>query len=228
MAKLPDSIGRHRSQLRLALTTAVVAAAMAGCGDDDKDPTTPSATGAPVAAETTPAPTSDGDPGGIPLSNPAVSGPKAAVERLMRWTRSGSLANVSTLYDTRVRNAVGTKAIVGALQGQRSIYTTPSIKVTKVEPTELGVLVIVSRQPKGAPAVETSYLLGRRNGRWLVRYDSVLEAGLSTYVQRQVQLRSGKVRSKPSPTAVARGQQAAAEFLALFAPAPLRGRLRVR
>jgi hypothetical protein len=130
---------------------------------------------------------------------------------------------VPEAYDGSVVRLLGADQIVNAVWASRTVFLTkPTLKT--VERTKLGTLVSLSAVSNGS-TVTYSYLLQRRNGGWLITYDSLLAEVVKNYVTAQVQNRINRNASHPSATATAAGEYVLRRYVALFTPGPHRGRL---
>lgn len=202
-----ETVGR-----KAAIWAALLVAATSGlsCNDDDSD-----------AADTKQAPET---PSGLgKLSEPSGNGPEATPLRLLRYVQLGSTPLAAAEYDPLVVQAVGSRAIMGALGDQRNTLSVISPKVVSSEKTARGTLVVVNVESKNRPVGRYSFLVGRVDGSWKIRYDTLLGDGLAAYVQSRTQLDIDPDAKKPSSEAAVAGREEAEAYRAVFAPRPFAG-----
>jgi hypothetical protein len=140
--------------------------------------------------------------------------PRAAVSRLLEYLQSGAVLNAVLVYDTRVRDAIGTPNLAGTLATFQDVETGPKPIVLKVESTPIGSLVTVRWVAKTGPSTTSSYLVRRNGQRWVIVYDSRLAANLAGYVTARTQLAidPNALPGQRSPKATAAGQRAADKY----------------
>jgi hypothetical protein len=155
--------------------------------------------------------------GPVPPNRP---GPQGTVFRLWRMVQVGGYQTAALQYDKRVLDAFGTRDVVGALAGQQQALSVTTPKLVSTDRTPAGTLVIVNAMSKGGATGRYSFLLGRRGGKWKIRYDTLLGSALPGYVQQRVQRRINPSANEPSPPAEAAGERASVTYRELFAPPP--------
>jgi hypothetical protein len=193
--------GLHKSVAAMLILAGV--GGVIGCGGSDSK-TQSRARAQPSAAST--------DTPGVPSDEP--KSPRAAVLRLLDYLQSGAILNAVLVYDTRVRDAIGTPNLAGALATLEDVQTGPKPVVLKVESTPIGSLVTVRWVPQTGPSTTSSYLVRLNGGHWVIVYDSRLAANLGGYVTSRTQLvlDPGGPPNPKSPKALAAGQRAADRY----------------
>jgi hypothetical protein len=119
---------------------------------------------------------------------------------------------------------VGTANLMNIFQAQKAAFQgEPHIR--RVQQTKLGTLVLVRSNPPGPqPAGNSSYLLRKVGGEWVVAYDSSLADGVASLVTTAAQNRINRRATQPSAKAIAAGKRAARRLRALVLK-PTNGRL---
>jgi hypothetical protein len=190
------------SRKLLCLATALaLAAGVIGCGASAKTSTVPPGLGA--------------------LPPDKRAGPEGTVFRLWRKVQVRSYQTAALEYDKRVLDALGTRDVIGALSMQQLALSVTTPKVISTNRTPVGTLVIVNAMSKGRATGRYSFLVGRRAGKWKVRYDTLLGEMLGAYVQKRVQQKIAPNAKEPAPQAGAAGERASTTYRELFAPKPL-------
>jgi hypothetical protein len=136
--------------------------------------------------------------------------------------QNGSYQTAALQYDKRVLDAFGTRDVIGALSGQQQALSVTTPKVISTDRTPVGTLVIVNAISKGGATGRYSFLLGRRGGKWKVRYDTLLGTALPGYVQLRLQRRIDPNANEPPPAVARAGERAAERYRELFPPRPFR------
>jgi hypothetical protein len=149
------------------------------------------------------------------------AGPEGTVFRLWRMVQVRSYQTAALQYDRRVLDAFGTRDVIGALALQQLALSVTTPKVISTDRTRVGTLVIVNAMSKGRATGRYSFLLGRRGGKWKVRFDTLLGDVLGAYVQGRVQRTIDPNAKEPSQVAAAAGTRASTTYRNLFAPRPL-------
>jgi hypothetical protein len=196
----------------LAVRTLVLAVALgvsiivSGCsgGDESADTTRIVRTGATAEVR-------DGkltaDPAPLTFAQIAEAGrttPAGSVLSLYFWAQWGSIPNVVSMYDPRVRNALGPMRIADAYVDQRVPLLGSQVVIRDTVASPLGTLVTVDAFTKNFPPIHDSFLLTRRNRRWYLVHDTLLERGLAVIVGAQAS------RGLSGQAAVRRAQTAGA------------------
>jgi hypothetical protein len=132
----------------------------------------------------------------------------------------GGYQTAALQYDKRVLDAFGTRDVIGALATQQQALSVTTPKVVSTDRTRVGTLVTVNAMTKGGATGRYSFLLGRRGGKWKVRYDTLLGTALPGYVQQQVQRGIDPSANQPSPRAAAARERVSITYRELFAPRP--------
>jgi hypothetical protein len=115
----------------------------------------------------------------------------------------GSVANMVDLYNPAIRDAVGGGVLASALMDQRATFLSSRPNVLGIDKTPLGTVVRVASFTKGAAPQLNSFLLRRRNARWLNMYDSITDRLLETY-GRAVAQPSQPGKAEPTTAATIR------------------------
>jgi hypothetical protein len=135
--------------------------------------------------------------------------------RLFYWAQWGSAPNVASAYDPAVRRAAGVGNIVGAYSQLRDTLATSRPRFLEITSSAAGAFVSLELLRADAAPARHSFLLQRRDGRWQIVFDTLLERGLANYV---ASLRSRNSADKlPDRSAVRQGRLAAHEYRRLFA-----------
>jgi hypothetical protein len=106
----------------------------------------------------------------------------AAVLSLYFLAQWGSIPSVVEMYHPRVKEALGAATIADGYVDQRTALLATQVVIRETAPTRLGTAVTVDAYTTSAPPTRDSFLLVRRNGRWYVAQDTVLERGLAAVV----------------------------------------------
>lgn len=152
---------------------------------------------------------------GAPVA-PARS-PRAAVRRLRRWVAIGA-PTLPFLYDPAVVRYLGSRLILQSLAPLLNVSLRAKLRQDRVDG---GVIVMANVRNPGSPPTIDKYLVIRRQGSWLVRYDSVLTAQIGQLAQKSAQ--GG--RDAASQRAVAAGEKAKDSIVSRLAPSSLIDRL---
>jgi hypothetical protein len=113
------------------------------------------------------------------ISKAGAGTPAGTVMTLFFWTQWGSIPNVVAMYDPRIRAALGSITIADAYEDQRAAALATEVAVQDVVRSRLGTVVTVDGLTRDFPPSRDSFLLSRRNGRWYILQDTVLERGLA-------------------------------------------------
>ena len=140
---------------------------------------------------------------------------EAAVLRLLYFAQWGSAPNLAAAYDPVVRERVGVSNIVGTYTQRRASLATSRVRIVERLDTRTGTLISIELLRADAGPAHHSYSLRRREGRWRVVFDTLLEDGLGTYVAG-THSRSA-VGRPPDGAAARQGRQAAHAYRRLFA-----------
>jgi hypothetical protein len=189
MAELKARSGGYKRYL-LAVRKLVLAVALgvsivaSGCSGGDDSANTTRIVGTSSSAQVRNGKLT-ADP--VPLTFAQVSkagrtSPAGTVLSLYFWAQWGSIANVVSMYDPRIRRAVGPMRIADAYVDQRVPLLGTQVVIRDVVASPLGKLVTLDAFTKNYPPVHDSFLLNRRNGRWYVVHDTLLERGLAVIV----------------------------------------------
>jgi hypothetical protein len=165
----------------LVVSAVTISAIASGCSSDGQ-----STDNARIVRAGSPAQVRDGkltaDPSPITFAEITKKGsatPAGAVLAMYFWTQWGSIPNVVAMYDPQVRAALGSATIADAYVDQRAALLATQVVVRDVVRSRLGTVVTVDGLSKNYPANRDSFLLSRRNGRWYIVQDTVLERGLA-------------------------------------------------
>jgi hypothetical protein len=148
-----------------------------------------------------------GNPDPLTFAEIAKAGsrtPAGTVLALYFWTQWGSIPNVVAMYDPRVRAALGSTTIADAYEDQRAALLATEAAVQDAVRSRLGTVVTVDGLTRDFPPSRDSFLLSRRNGRWYILQDTVLERGLAAIAGAQAS------RGLSGPAAARRAQVAGA------------------
>jgi hypothetical protein len=136
--------------------------------------------------------------------------PRRSVRRTMLsvwfYGQWGSVPNILPLYEPFVRRAVGDRLILGAYATQREQMLASRPRIAYVRRTSVGTLVGLSVYRRGAVPLRDSFLFRRRNGKWRILYDTILERTFNSYQQFTD---SADPAQKPTRKAVLAGKAAA-------------------
>lgn len=102
---------------------------------------------------------------------------------LWYWGQWGSAPSIVSSYAPEIVRAVGADAIAGAYAQDRASLVAMRPRVIEESATRAGTVVILEGARRNELPNRYSFTLRRRDGRWQVVYDSLLEAGLAAYVQ---------------------------------------------
>jgi hypothetical protein len=190
----------------LVLGVALCISIASGCsgGDDSAKTTQIVGTGSPAEVRNGKL---TADPAPLTFAQVSKAGrttPAEAVLSLYFWAQWGSIPNVVSMYDPRVRNAVGPMRIADAYVDQRVPLLGTQVVIRDTVRSPLGTLVTVDALTKNYPPNYDSFLLTRRNRRWYVVHDTLLERGLAVTVGAEAS------RGLSGQAAVRRAQRAGA------------------
>jgi len=168
--------------LVVALGVSMMASGCSG-GDDSRGDTTR------IVRTGSPAEVRNGkltaDPAPLTFAQVSDAGrttPAGAVLSLYFWAQWGSIPNVVSMYDPRVQNALGPMRIADAYVDQRVPLLGTHVVIRDTVTSPLGTVVTVDALTKNFPPSHDSFLLSRRNRRWYVVHDTLLERGLAVIV----------------------------------------------
>ena len=106
---------------------------------------------------------------------------------LQHWRnlRTGAVSVAVLFFDARVRQAVGTRYLAAAVADQRLNLQDAEPVVVGEETTPAGTLVTLEAYEADSPPGRYSYLLRRRDGRWLVVFDTLTQSTLEGHPQKR-------------------------------------------
>lgn len=185
---------------------------LAGCNSDEP------------SVDERPGITGDATKGDAPAPARGTGTPQETVIQLRRAVLVGDVT-VTSLYDPRVIELLGTETTLGALNLAAGSLVTQRARITEAQSSGTGVLVVVEATSTGQAPTRTSYLLERRDGRWVVTYDGLLTESLGTYIAQQFDIHHPDGSDVQSDAAAEAGQLARRRFRAALTDGPRRGRL---
>lgn len=149
------------------------------------------------------------------LGRTKPSVPDHTVLSLWRRAQQRLYVAATDLYDRRVVDAVGVRALQGGLDQQRSVFLTYSPRITARETTPEGEILTVTAGTRYADddsveEITGTYLLRRSEGRWVIFYDTLTEDGLYIYAQLNSPAQGSDEKSKKQ--AAADGRKLAERF----------------
>lgn len=131
------------------------------------------------------------------------------------YAQWGSAANIYDMYDPRIARRLGADAIAESYAQARPFVVATLPRIVGSLRTPRGVLVSVEILSAAEPPSRESFLFGRDDSRWRVRYDTFLGPQLAYYVQTLAQERIAPAAQEPSPRAVLAGTRAARRYRTL-------------
>jgi hypothetical protein len=148
------------------------------------------------------------------MKEPRGSATKAFM-LLWFYAQWGSTPKITDMYDPRVRQQLGLDLIAGSYAQARGYILATWPRIAGVLRTRHGTLVNVELLSATETPRAESFLFGRFEDTWHVRYDTFLGSQLQYYVQTLVQERIAPGAKTPSPRAVLAGVRASRRYRAL-------------
>ncbi len=141
------------------------------------------------------------------LEKQPVGSPHRTVMQVMFWTQWGNVPGIVELYDRRIVDVLGVSRITSAYDHLRREVSTSRPRIVATRRNAGGQWVAVELASTREPPVRESFLLRRRDGRWRVVYDTLLERAM------EASILGGQVPGDPAPTADVRRSAASAAEL---------------
>lgn len=148
--------------------------------------------------------------------------PANTVLGLYFYVQWGALPSAIALYDPRLVDAFGTDTVIAALASVRTDLLRTRVEVGKAIRSRFGTVVTVTGVRRADTSTHNSFTLRRRDGRWYVVGDTLLEGALADVaaaragggareqataaqqiVARYRKIAIGSARPAPTPTATA-------------------------
>lgn len=124
-----------------------------------------------------------------------------AVMTLIYWGQWGSSAGVVGSYAPRVVDGVGAETIADAYRFSRQSLLGQSPVIDSVRRTRSGFAIAVSGRRRNARPQAYTFNAERRDGRWWVGFDSLLENGLAAVTQIETARERGVAEDDPAARA---------------------------
>jgi len=146
---------------------------------------------------------------------------RRAVMQLIFWAQWGNLPAVVDAYDSRVSATLGVSKVTGGYDYLRPELLTSQVRITATRDSGSGEFVSVElATPRGAP-IQDGFLMRRRDGKWRVAYDTLLERAIEAYTVA----REAPGDSTPSASARRSGLLAAQTYRDIYASRILAARV---
>lgn len=140
--------------------------------------------------------------------------PTAAIVRLWYWGQWGSAPNIIQAYDPAVVRLLGAADMAGAYSAQRANMVSARLRIVGESPGIAGTSVVTLQALRTNTAPEQySFTLKRKGGRWVVVFDTLLEAAIAGYVQTHA---SPDPNKEPPAAAVRAGLSKARSYRVAF------------
>lgn len=136
-----------------------------------------------------------------------------AVMTLFYWGQWGSSAGIVGSYSPRVVEGLGAEAIADAYRFSRQSLLAQAPEIDFVRPTPDGFVVGVVGRRRNARPQDHTFNLERRQGRWLVSFDTLLENGVAAITQ--IETARARNVAEDDPAAMAAGITAARRYRTL-------------
>lgn len=134
------------------------------------------------------------------------------VMRLLHLVSIGALPELSRFYSRQVHDILGSSVLVELLATQQGVLVGKAPRVVSRDETAAGGLVSILMPQTIGGRQQHTFLLERHNGRWLIVYDTVIDATLGPFVQSKVQNEVAPGAAKASPVALRAQERAISLF----------------
>lgn len=147
--------------------------------------------------------------------------PRSAVRRLRRWVAMG-VPTLPFLYEPTVARYLGARLILQSLAPLRNLPLGGKLRQDRVDG---GVIVVANGRNPGNPPTIDRYLVIRKQGSWLIRYDSALTAQIGQLAQKSFRGNQSPDQGAPNQAAAEASENVKDAIVSRFIPRSLIDRL---
>ena len=148
-----------------------------------------------------------------------VNSPQRAVMQLILWAQWGNLPGTVDSYDRGVIDGIGVTAVAGSYDYMRPQLLLSQARIIGTRASGPAQFVSLELATRTDPPTREGFLLRRRNGRWRIVFDTLLETAVEGYTISQQE----PGRAKPSLRAKRNGARAAQRYRDVYSSIVLAG-----